>query len=57
MAAGISVVIPVKDGARYLRGAADAVGAQRIDAPVEMLVVDSGSATAPWRSRGRPARR
>jgi glycosyltransferase involved in cell wall biosynthesis len=40
---GISVVIPVKDGARYLPELLGAVRAQRIGEPVEIVVVDSGS--------------
>ena len=43
MASGISVVIPVKDGARYLPELLGAVRAQRVGEPVEILVVDSGS--------------
>jgi len=43
VASGISVVIPVKDGARYLPELLDAVRGQRVDEPVEILVVDSGS--------------
>src|SRR4051794_17153280 len=41
----VSVVVPVKDGARYLRELLDAVYAQRDAAPagLEVLVVDSGS--------------
>ncbi len=41
----VSVVIPVKDGARYLRELLDAVLAQRDAAPggLEVLVIDSGS--------------
>jgi glycosyltransferase involved in cell wall biosynthesis len=41
----VSVVVPVKDGARYLRELLDAVFAQRDAAPagLEVLVVDSGS--------------
>jgi glycosyltransferase involved in cell wall biosynthesis len=38
-----SVVVPVRDGARYLAELLDAVAAQRVDAEVEVLVVDSGS--------------
>ncbi len=43
MPAVVSVVVPVKDGARWLAELLDAVAAQRIDAEVEVLVVDSGS--------------
>ena len=43
MISTVSVVVPVKDGARYLGEVLDAVAGQRIDAEVEMLVVDSGS--------------
>ena len=41
----VSVVVPVKDGARYLRELLDAVFAQRDAAPagLDVLVVDSGS--------------
>ncbi len=42
-AAGVTVVVPVKDGARYLEEVLAAVAGQRIDAPVETLVIDSGS--------------
>ena len=44
----VSVVVPVRDGARYLREVLDAVVAQEGDAPagVELLVVDSGSTDA-----------
>jgi len=43
MAGTVSVVVPVKDGARYLGEVLEAVGSQRIEADVEVLVVDSGS--------------
>jgi glycosyltransferase involved in cell wall biosynthesis len=41
----VSVVVPVKDGARYLRELLDAVFAQRDAAPagLDVLVIDSGS--------------
>jgi glycosyltransferase involved in cell wall biosynthesis len=39
----VSVIVPVRDGARYLGELLDAVAAQRVDANVEVLVVDSGS--------------
>lgn len=41
----VSVVVPVKDGARYLRELLDAVFAQKADAPggLDVLVIDSGS--------------
>jgi glycosyltransferase involved in cell wall biosynthesis len=39
----VSVVVPVKDGARHLGELLEAVARQRIDADVEVLVVDSGS--------------
>ena len=39
----VSVVVPVKDGARYLGEVLRAVNGQQIDAHVEVLVVDSGS--------------
>lgn len=41
----VSVVVPVKDGARYMRELLDALFAQAADASsLEVLVVDSGSA-------------
>src|SRR5215210_3441973 len=43
MAAGVSVAIPVYNGARYLDEVLAAVRAQRVDGEVELLVVDSGS--------------
>lgn len=39
----ISVVIPVKDGGTDLLRCLDAIGRQRIDEPVEVVVIDSGS--------------
>src|SRR3989442_14761872 len=39
----VSVIVPVKDGARYLAEVLDMVARQRIDGEVETLVVDSGS--------------
>jgi glycosyltransferase involved in cell wall biosynthesis len=39
----VSVIVPVKDGARYLAEVLDAVARQRYDGEVEMLVIDSGS--------------
>ena len=39
----VSVVVPVKDGARHLAEVLEAVARQRIDADVETLVIDSGS--------------
>lgn len=39
----ISVIVPVKNGRRYLGEVLDAVRSQRVDAEVEALVVDSGS--------------
>ena len=39
----ITVVVPVKDGARWLGDLLDAVGRQQIESHVEVLVVDSGS--------------
>ena len=39
----ISVVIPVKDGGTDLVRCLDAIARQRIDEPVEVVVVDSGS--------------
>jgi len=53
----VSVVVPVKDGARYLAEVLDAVARQRIDAEVEVLVVDSGSRDGSVDiARGRGAR-
>ena len=43
MAARASVVVPVKDGARYLEELLAAVAGQRLEGEVEVLVVDSGS--------------
>jgi O-antigen biosynthesis protein len=43
MAGTVSVVVPVKDGARFLGEVLEAVARQHIDADVEVLVVDSGS--------------
>lgn len=43
MAGTVSVVVPVKDGERYLEELLGAVARQRIDADVETLVIDSGS--------------
>jgi glycosyltransferase involved in cell wall biosynthesis len=39
----ISVLIPVKDGGLELVRCLEAVGRQRIDDEVEVVVVDSGS--------------
>ncbi len=39
----VSVVVPVKDGARHLEELLPAIAGQRIDADVEILVIDSGS--------------
>jgi rhamnosyltransferase len=39
----ISVIIPVKDGGTDLVRCLDAIRAQRLDEPVEIVVVDSGS--------------
>jgi glycosyltransferase involved in cell wall biosynthesis len=39
----VSVILLVKDGARYLEEVLDAVASQRLDGDVETLVVDSGS--------------
>lgn len=39
----VSVVVPVRDGARTLGACLDALGHQALDAPVEVLVVDNGS--------------
>ena len=52
--AGITVVIPVKDGARHLGELLEAVCAQRVGEPIEILVVDSGSRDG---SSGHRARR
>ncbi len=43
MAPVISVVIPVKDGGAGLVRCLKEVGAQKLDEPVEVIVVDSGS--------------
>ena len=43
MAAAVTVAIPVYNGARYLDEVLTAVRAQRVDAEVELLVIDSGS--------------
>jgi glycosyltransferase involved in cell wall biosynthesis len=43
MARGVTVAIPVYNGARYLDEVLAAVRAQRADADVELLIVDSGS--------------
>ena len=41
----VSVVVPVKDGARYLAELLDATLAQAADAvSMEVLIIDSGSA-------------
>ena len=60
----ISIVIPVKNGGDDLRRCLEAIGRQRVDDDVEIVVVDSGSsdgsaelARTPRRARGRdPAR-
>jgi len=39
----VSVVVPVKDGARYLGAVLAAVAGQEVEAEVEILVIDSGS--------------
>jgi rhamnosyltransferase len=39
----ISIVLPVKDGGEDLRRCLDAIGRQRVDEQVEVVVVDSGS--------------
>jgi glycosyltransferase involved in cell wall biosynthesis len=39
----VSVIVPVKDGARHLGEVLDAVAGQQIDDEIEVLVVDSGS--------------
>ena len=43
MTGGVTVAIPVYNGARYLDEVLAAVRAQRVDREVELLVVDSGS--------------
>ena len=43
MAAGVTVAIPVYNGARYLDEVLTAVRAQRVDRELELLIVDSGS--------------
>ena len=40
---GVTVAIPVLNGARYLDETLEAVRRQEVDRPVELLVVDSGS--------------
>jgi glycosyltransferase involved in cell wall biosynthesis len=53
----VTVVVPVKDGARYLGELLEAVAGQRVDAEVEVLVVDSGSRDDSVEiARGRGAR-
>ena len=42
-APAVSVVVPVKDGARHLAELLESISGQRVDADVEVLVVDSGS--------------
>lgn len=39
----VSVIVPVKNGARYLQEVLVALGKQKLDADVEILVIDSGS--------------
>jgi rhamnosyltransferase len=39
----ISVVIPVKDGGQDLRRCLSAIRVQRVDEPIEIVIVDSGS--------------
>lgn len=46
MAHSVSVIIPVKNGARHLREVLAAVAAQQLTAEVEVLLVDSGSTDA-----------
>jgi glycosyltransferase involved in cell wall biosynthesis len=43
MAEPVTVAIPVRNGGALLRQVLTAVGAQRLDRPVELLVADSGS--------------
>ena len=43
----VSVIIPVKDDAERLRACLDALAAQTLDAPCEVLVVDNGSEHPP----------
>jgi glycosyltransferase involved in cell wall biosynthesis len=40
---GVSVALPVRNGAAHLRAVLAAVRAQRVDRPVEIVIVDSGS--------------
>lgn len=42
-AAGVSIVIPVKNGGEDLRRCLDGIARQRLDEDVEIVVVDSGS--------------
>jgi rhamnosyltransferase len=39
----VTVVVPTKNGRRYLREVLEAVRSQRVDFPVQLLVIDSGS--------------
>ena len=50
---GVSVVMPVYNGRRWLRAALDAIDAQRDGRPFEVIAVDDGSRTA----RGGSSRR
>jgi GT2 family glycosyltransferase len=53
----ISVVIPVMDGGEDLRRCLDAIERQRVDQPVELLVVDNASTDgSPELARSRGAR-
>lgn len=41
--AGVSIVLPTKNGARTLPGVLDAIARQRLDLPIEVVAIDSGS--------------
>lgn len=43
MSVSLSVIVPVHNGARWLREALDSVFKQRLDEPLEIVVVDDGS--------------
>jgi rhamnosyltransferase len=45
-AAGVSIVIPTRNGGARFRSVLDAVTRQRVDVPIELIVIDSGSTDA-----------